>query len=171
MSAGIRCAETTSTSCRTSNSSSAFEAPSIPGQSESDPMTTPTTGDPLVPLPAMTPPRFLPRRETSPSPAPDVRWKALCRERSRRNRRLLVDDAGDEFRGVPGAREAVLEVCPADGDVPDLAARADLLAVQVHLDPGVAGHHVQVGPVQVLVRPAEHVDHDRPRRPRPRVAQ
>ena len=45
---GIRCAETTSTSQATPNSSSATTAASMTGQSESDPMTTPTTGVPPV---------------------------------------------------------------------------------------------------------------------------
>ena len=42
---GVRWAETTSTSCATSNSLSTREASCITDQSESDPMTTETSGD------------------------------------------------------------------------------------------------------------------------------
>ncbi len=49
ISSGIRCADTTSTSHTTPNSSSAVTAASITGQSESEPMTTPTTGAPAPP--------------------------------------------------------------------------------------------------------------------------
>src|SRR3954465_10002851 len=44
MSRGVRCAETTRTSCATSNSSSAVAAGCIVGQSESLPITMPTSG-------------------------------------------------------------------------------------------------------------------------------
>ena len=44
-----------------------------------------------------------------------------------------------------------LEVVARDGDVADLAAGADLLAVDVHLDARVARHDVQVRRVEVLV--------------------
>ena len=48
ISSGIRCAETTSTSQATPSSSRAVTAASMTGQSESEPMTTPTTGVPLL---------------------------------------------------------------------------------------------------------------------------
>ena len=44
ISRGMRCAETTSASYATPNSASASAACSITGQSESEPMTTPTSG-------------------------------------------------------------------------------------------------------------------------------
>lgn len=45
ISRGIRCADTTSTSYGISNSSSAWAAASMTGQSESEPMTTPMRGE------------------------------------------------------------------------------------------------------------------------------
>ena len=57
ISLGIRCAETTSTSYGTPNSASASAAASITGQSESLPMTTPTSGVRSTPHSSMSPRR------------------------------------------------------------------------------------------------------------------
>ena len=55
ISRGVRCAETTRTSCGTSNSASACAAGSIVGQSESLPITTPTSSSATVVLPLQRP--------------------------------------------------------------------------------------------------------------------
>src|SRR5580704_14137528 len=56
------------------------------------------------------------------------------------------------------ARNPVVPVADY-GDVADLAAGAYRLAVHVHLDGRVAGHHVDVAVVDVIVVAAEHVGH------------
>src|SRR6266542_2393607 len=118
ISVGIRCADTTSASKGTSNSTHTSAAAFIVGQSESDPITIPT----VMPLP------------------------------------LLVDGAGEVRRRVPGAFTGLLEVVAVRRDMADLATGLDRLAVEVDLEPGVAGHAVQ--------QPAVHIDHHRVRRPR-----
>ena len=54
-----------------------------------------------------------------------------------------------------GAFAQVGEVVAADGDVADLAAGADALAVEVHLEAGVAGEEVAVRRVELLVVAAD----------------
>ena len=63
--------------------------------------------------------------------------------------------------GMVGPGEEGVEVCTAHGDMTDLAARADVLAVHVHLQPRVPGHDVPVGAVHVGVLTAQDVDHHR----------
>src|SRR5215475_12126907 len=81
---------------------------------------------------------------------------------------LVAEVAAEPCRGVPGAVEAVLEVVAVGVDVADLAARAQLLAVEVDPQPRVAGQRVRVSvvePADLLPGAAEDVDHHRPWRP------
>ena len=70
---------------------------------------------------------------------------------------LVAQVSAEPRGGVPGALEAVVEVVAVGVDVPDLAARAQLLAVEVHPQVRVARHRVRVAVVQaagvVRVRP------------------
>src|SRR3954452_8118412 len=61
---------------------------------------------------------------------------------------LVAEVAAEPGRGVPGALEAVLEVVTVGVDVPDLARGPQVLAVEVHPQPGVAGKRVRVAVVQ-----------------------
>src|SRR4051794_10323918 len=79
----------------------------------------------------------------------------------------LVAQVAPEPRGrVPGSPPYVVQVVAVGGDVPDLATGLDVLAVQMDLEPRVAGEDVRVAAVQVLrertVVTAEDVDHHRP---------
>src|SRR3954453_14589681 len=107
------------------------------GQAESEPITMPTTGPPLVP-------------------------SAVTRSLA-----LVAQVAPEPRGRVPGPTPYVVEVGAVGGDVPDLASGLDVLAVQVDLQPGVPREDVRVAAVQVLgertVVAAEDVHHHRPR--------
>src|SRR5262249_5500038 len=81
---------------------------------------------------------------------------------------LVAEVAAEPCRGVPRREEAVLEVVAVGVDVAHLAARPQLLAVEVDPQPRVAGQRVRVAVVEaadLLRGAAEDVDHHRPRRP------
>src|SRR5262245_61482195 len=112
------------------NSVSAVPAASITGQSESDPITMPTS--------------------------------AVARPFSSSPSLTLVSQLPGEPRGrVPRALQTIRQVITVGVDVADLAARPQVLPVQVHAQPRVAGERVRVPVVQPagLDRAAEHVDH------------
>src|ERR1700688_3864961 len=126
MRSGVRCAETTPTSNGTSNSASAWAAASITGQSLSLPMINPTRGSARS-SEAMAIPSIGPLRVRQP----------VCRSLG------PLAHVRDVLRvvGRPVAR-------PDDVDVPDLAARAFCLAVQ--MDMGI--RH----PAEQMVQPLVH---------------
>src|SRR5262252_3252932 len=134
ISCGIRCADTTSASWGTPNSSSAAAAASITGQSESLPMTTPTRAPPFMGS-------ILSRSQIA------------CRAPGPLSQ--LVPQ-----RGIPG-----------HGHVPDLAPRAHLLAVQVHLHTRIGRHHMQVAPVHAGIGTTKDIRHNDLRRDRTGSAQ
>src|SRR5919107_3130412 len=72
--------------------------------------------------------------------------------------------------GVPGPAADPVEVVAVRGDVADIAARSDLLAVELHSQPTVPGEGVQQRRRQVLDGAAEHVAHHRPLRPQAGVS-
>src|SRR3954447_5929456 len=130
----MRWAETTSASKGTSNSPSAVAAAFITGQSESEPITIPTTGVELL-LP----------------------WVISLT--------LVAEVSAEPGGGMTSPLQAVLEVLAVGVHVPDLAAGAELLAVQVHPQSRIAGQGVGVAVVEVAHlahRSAQDVDHDRP---------
>src|SRR5918993_3881745 len=125
ISVGIRCAETTSASHATPSSVRISPASCMTGQSESEPITIPTLAllcwaCSLISL-------------THPSSLTGV-----------------AEVAAEPACGVPGALETVLEVVAVGVDVPDLATGSQVLAVEVHPEPGVARHRVR----QTVVEPA-----------------
>src|SRR5918995_2211284 len=79
--------------------------------------------------------------------------------------------SGQVRRGVPGPAADPVEVVAARGDVADLAAGSDLLAVELHSQPPVPGEAVHQRRGQVLDRPTEDVAHHRPLLARSRVAE
>src|SRR5690348_10365015 len=114
MPTGVRCAETTRTSCGTSNSASASAAALITDQSESLPMITPTD------VSLMRGPRGSAKRSVRSSFAGCSRLISVPQVR----------------RGGAGPGADVGEGGAERGDVPDLAAGAEALAVEVDLDVG-----------------------------------
>src|SRR6185312_16129631 len=108
MRSGVRCAETTPTSKGTSNSASAWAAASITGQSLSLPMIKPTRGPSFL---VMSIPSVCPFRVRQP----------VCRPLG----------SLTHVRDVPRVVGRT-SVPPEDVDVPDLAARAFFLAVEVN---------------------------------------
>src|SRR5215218_7863269 len=146
---GVRCAETTCASYGTSKSSSTSAAGCIIGQSESLPMTIPTTGS------------------SSCSSTRASCGSVLFGERERR-----IDHAvGEVAGGGSGAGAHRVEVVAERGDVTELAPRPLPLAVPVDLHVRPVRHQV----VHALVEPgavpaggaggaAQHVGHDDDRR-------
>src|SRR5689334_4986106 len=77
---------------------------------------------------------------------------------------LVSQLSGEPRRGMPGALQTLLQVVTVGVDVPDLAPRPRLLAVQVHPQVRVAGQGVGVPVVQPAAGvggAAEDVDHHR----------
>src|SRR3984885_3707891 len=144
MSAGIRCAETTSASQPTPNSSSTVTAGSMTGQSESLPMTTLTRA-------AITPSSVKPGSLNTGSVSPGS-----------------VNAERQVPRRVPGPLGHLVVVGAERRHVADLPPRPDLLPVQVDLDAGVGGPDVGQPVPQVRIGPAEDVHHNRAGRHRPR---
>src|SRR5699024_5072363 len=118
-----RCAETTSTSNVTPSSSSASAASSITGQSESDPMTMPTS---IAILPSLLMPSLCRTPPPGRGPSRDADTPGLPE--------LLVLPAQDRHSGARLGAHGV-EVVTVDGDVAELAAGPHLLAVQLHPRP------------------------------------
>src|SRR5690606_17109922 len=82
------------------------------GQSESEPMTIPTSI-----------PRSFPRSSVPQRATPRASAGLAAEQRDRR----------------PGLLPGRVQVLPVDGHVPELAARSDLLAVELHPGPRAAG--------------------------------
>src|SRR5580704_16636465 len=145
MSAGIRWAETTSASAGTPNSSSTSTAACITGQSESLPMTTPTTGRALTgSLPA--------------DPASPARTAGPAGPAAGSQSRVL--GSRGEIPGCPpGPLPDHGEIAAERGDMTDLAPWPDGLAVKLHLHGRIGCEHMVQLAVQVRVIAAEHVRH------------
>src|SRR5690242_4109875 len=82
---------------------------------------------------------------------------------------LVAQVAPEPGGRVPRPLQTVVEVVAVRVHVADLAPRAQLLAVEVHAQPRVAGERVRVAVVQPADRgvvAAEDVHHHRPARPR-----
>src|SRR6478736_480527 len=150
---GWRCAETTSISTGTSNSASASAAAFITGQSESEPMTIATWACAAIVV------------SVQPS-AP--RWRRAHHVPAGGAIGALFASGGrlaaQERRRRDGPPTDVVEIVTADVHVPELAAGAHLLAVQVHLRAGVGGRHLGEGFGRVGQGAAQDVRHDGPRR-------
>src|SRR5918995_5694423 len=177
MSLGIRCAETTPTSYGTPSPPSTSPAADMTGQSESDPITIPTS----APAPPTADTRPAPRCSCAPRPAamstgapvgsPPTPPADSSVSSIGRPVGSFIDVASQMGGGAPGPVAQVVDVAAADRHVTDLPTGPQLLAVPVDLQRGVAGHAVAVGGIDVGRAAAQHVDHDGIRRPCGRRAQ
>src|SRR4051794_1770714 len=128
------------------NSSSTSAAGRIVGQSESEPMTTPTRhSDELDPTAVMRRIYANPGRRCGPLRA-----------------RSLRDGAAEPAGRMTSALAYVVEVVAVCSDMSDLAAGPNRLAVKMRLQPRVAGLHVRVAVEERRHRAAEDVVHHRP---------
>src|SRR5215469_3251262 len=153
ISAGIRWAETTSAAAGTPNSSSTSTAACMTGQSESLPMTTPTTGTRPCPAPARVPASAARPASAAPLVKPsDGMLIGLPPERSR-----LLASGGQVARRPGGPVPDRGHVVAERGHVAYLAAGSDRLAVELDLEGGVGGQDVTELAAQVRVVGAEHV--------------
>src|SRR5580692_3278353 len=154
MSAGIRCAETTSASAGTPNSSSTSTAACITGQSESLPMTTPTTGRALTgPLPAGP---ASPASTADPAGPADPSGPAGPAAGSQSR---VLGSRGEIPGCPPGPLPDHGEIAAERGDMADLAPWPDGLAVKLHLHSRIGCQYMVQLAVQVRVIAAEHVRH------------
>src|SRR5690554_3434925 len=102
------------------------------GQSESEPMTMPTSGAPS------------PRAVTnSPTPGADRGSLSPWAGSS------FIDVSSDVVRRVPRALTQIVEVVAIHRHMADLAPRRHRLAVPVHLQPRIASQDMPVGRVDV----------------------
>src|SRR5687767_7893122 len=129
---GVRWAETTCTSYGTSKSASVSAAGSSIGQSESLPMTMPTTG----------------------SLMPGSRGGVVVEGRLLERIGRVDDPVGQVAGRGDRPRPHLGEVLAQGGHVPELAARALALAVPVHLHVGPVRHEVVHPLVQRRAVPA-----------------
>src|SRR6476659_9223048 len=83
----------------------------------------------------------------------------------------LIDGSCDVVGGMCRAGPRVGQRPGGHVDVADLAAGPDRLAVEVDLDPRVAGQYMAVGAAELVVPPTQDVGHHGPRRPGRRVAE
>src|SRR6478672_11690221 len=72
---------------------------------------------------------------------------------------LVSQLSGEPRRRMARALETIFQVVAIGVDVPDLAPRTRLLAVQVHAQPRVTRQGVRVAVVQRATGAAEDVDH------------
>src|SRR5829696_4603224 len=170
MSLGIRCAETTPTSYGTPSPPSTSPAADMTDQSESEPITIPTSGTP-APTADTKPatrsscaPRAAAMSTGTPvgSPPTAPRGSSVSTGRPVGS---FIDVASQVRGGVPGPVAQVVDVVAADRHVTDLPSGPQFLSVPVDLQCGVEGHAVAVGGIDVGRVAAQHVDHDGVRSP------